>query len=165
MDVPTLLMAGLVSVDVLWLTRKGYAARTAAGPDQRAGEYVHLTRAGASAVRQFLAGAVAPVWNSAPLPVWDQSRRELRWVERVVKRFRLPAPNQELILTAFQEEGWPPHIDDPLPQVAAVEPKRRLHDTITALNRHRAEPSVRFLGDGTGLGVLWETDGPAERAS
>jgi hypothetical protein len=39
----------------------------------------------------------------------------------VVKEFKLPAPNQETILTAFQEEGWPPRIDDPLPPVPQAE--------------------------------------------
>jgi hypothetical protein len=27
----------------------------------------------------------------------------------------VPAGNQELMLSAFQEEGWPEHIHDPLP--------------------------------------------------
>ena len=43
--------------------------------------------------------------------------------DRVVKQFRVPAGNQELILAAFEEMGWPPHIDDPLPPVHDLDPK------------------------------------------
>ncbi|MGH7139054.1 MAG: hypothetical protein ACREHD_25185 [Pirellulales bacterium] len=42
-----------------------------------------------------------------PLPEWDAARRELRYRDQVVKRYRVPAPNQELVLSAFQDEGWP----------------------------------------------------------
>ena len=34
-----------------------------------------------------------------------------------VKQYRVPSPNQEAVLTVFQEEGWPPRIDDPLSPV------------------------------------------------
>ena len=40
-------------------------------------------------------------------PVWENRKREL-WVGKLlIKRFRVPADNQEAILAAFQEEGWP----------------------------------------------------------
>ena len=61
-----------------------------------------------------------------------------------------------LVLSVFEEEGWPRHIDDPLPHVENLEPKRRLHDTIQCLNRKHRVSLLRFLGDGTGLGVCWE---------
>ena len=47
--------------------------------------------------------------------MWDPERRELHVAGLIVKRFKWPAVNQEAILTAFAEEGWPPRIDDPLP--------------------------------------------------
>ena len=61
--------------------------------------------------------------------------RELRYAGQVIKRYCVPAPNQELILTAFQEEGWPYCFDDPLPPVDDIDPKHRLQVTIKALNR------------------------------
>ena len=64
--------------------------------------------------------------------------------------------NQEAILAAFQEDGWPARIDDPLPPVAETDPKRRLSDTIKCLNRKQQNALVRFSGDGTGEGVLWD---------
>jgi hypothetical protein len=89
------------------------------------------------------------------VPRWDAERRTL-WLGNVlVKRFRLEAKSQELILAAFEEEGWRPHLDDPLPPRVEVDPRRRLHDTIKRLNRHQVQPLVRFQGDGSGRGVRW----------
>jgi hypothetical protein len=90
-----------------------------------------------------------------PLPRWDGKRRELVWNGALVKRFRVSAANQETILSAFQEEGWPTHIDDPLPQSGGLDPKVRLHDAIKGLNRHQQRRLLCFLGDGTGRGILW----------
>lgn len=89
------------------------------------------------------------------VPCWDRDRQELRWRDAVVKQFKVPAPNQELILAAFQEDGWPVRIDDPLPPHPELDPKRRLHDTINSLNRSQKLPLIRFLGDGSGQGVRW----------
>jgi hypothetical protein len=96
--------------------------------------------------------------NGAALhkPTWDCDRRELRFVGSLVKQFKLPSPNQEHILMAFEEDGWPPRIDDPLPPHPEAEPKQRLRETIRSLNRNQKERLVRFKGDGTGEGVLWE---------
>ena len=90
------------------------------------------------------------------LPTWDQQRRQLRWCDRIVKEFKLPAPNQETVLAVFEEEGWPPRIDDPLSPAGETDPKRRLHDTIKALNRKQKHGVLFFMGDGTGGGVRWE---------
>jgi hypothetical protein len=93
------------------------------------------------------------------VPRWDAECRELRWGAALVKRFREPALNQELILAVFEEEGWPARIDDPLPNDPGCDPKQRLHDTIKRLNRHQANRLLRFRGDGSGSGVLWEALG------
>ena len=90
------------------------------------------------------------------VPTWDRDRQQLRVGQSVVKEFKVPAPNQETILAAFQEENWPPRIDDPLPPEGDIEPKRRLHDTINSLNRNQKEPLLRFFGDGSGQGARWE---------
>ena len=90
------------------------------------------------------------------LPHWDRDRQELRVGNVVVKQFKVPAPNQEMIIAAFEEEGWPPRIDDPLPPHPQQDSKRRLHDTINSLNRNQREELIRFLGDGSGQGIRWE---------
>jgi hypothetical protein len=89
-------------------------------------------------------------------PVWDGEHKELRVAQWIVKRFRWRAPNQELLLAVFEEEGWPHRIDDPLPRVPEQDPRRRLHDTIKCLNRNQENRLIRFHGDGSGEGVLWE---------
>jgi hypothetical protein len=60
------------------------------------------------------------------------------------------------VLTAFQEEGWPEWIADPLPPEPGQDAKRRLNDTIKRLNDNQQVQLIRFRGDGTGQGVLWE---------
>ena len=90
------------------------------------------------------------------IPHWDHDRHELRLGEKLVKKFKWRAANQEAILSAFEEEGWPPHIDDPLPPIYEKDSKRRLADSIKCLNRKQTYPLIRFSGDGTGEGVIWE---------
>ncbi len=89
-------------------------------------------------------------------PVWDRDRRELRLDDVLVKRFKWPATNQERILNAFQDNGWPRKISDPLDVDPKICPKRRLHDTIKCLNRKQLCGAIKFRGDGTGQGVLLE---------
>jgi hypothetical protein len=93
----------------------------------------------------------------APIkPVWDPSHRELRYNGKLVKRFRVPASNQIAILDAFQEDGWPEFIDDPIPPERGIDPKHRLNVTIKSLNRNQVDPLIRFHGNGNGLQVYWE---------
>jgi hypothetical protein len=99
---------------------------------------------------------LAPTSNGTVVPKWDRDRRELRLEGQLVKVLKLPSPMQEAILMAFEEEHWPPRIDDPLPGDPDLLPKRRLHDTIKSLNRNQKNCLIRFIGDGTGEGVRWE---------
>lgn len=89
-------------------------------------------------------------------PRWHAIRRELTFAGRIVKRFRVPAQNQETILSVFEEEGWAEHIHDPLPVNHLVDAPTRLHDAINRLNRCQINPLIRFHGDGKGTGVFWE---------
>jgi hypothetical protein len=101
---------------------------------------------------------------SSPLPQWDQKLRVLCFDGCVVKRFRLPAGNQEAVLSTLEQEGWPASIDDPLPFLPRQRPverpqqrsKERLHATIRCLNAHHENRLIRFRGNGTGEAVLWE---------
>jgi hypothetical protein len=91
-----------------------------------------------------------------PNPIWDPDLRELRVGELVIKRFRQLALNQVTVLTSFQELLWPRRIDDPLTGNSQVEPKRRLRDTVFALNRNQVTAKVLvFEADGTGTGIIW----------
>jgi hypothetical protein len=89
-------------------------------------------------------------------PYWDSGLREL-WLDNcLVKRFRIPAHNQEVVLAALEEEGWPERMDDPLPPRQGIDPKVRLHDTIKALNRNQQRRCLCFQGDGSGQGIRWQ---------
>jgi hypothetical protein len=88
-------------------------------------------------------------------PHWDPTRRELRLDGVLVKRFRQPAANQERILSAFQEAGWPPSIEDPLPPDPDQTPERRLNHAIRKLNGCQRNHLIRFEGNGTGGRVVW----------
>ncbi len=89
-------------------------------------------------------------------PSYDATRRELSLGGVIVKRFRVPARNQELILSAFAEEGWPAQIDDPLPNFRNVDARTRLHDVINRLNRSQINCLMSFHGNGLGDGVRWQ---------
>jgi hypothetical protein len=122
------------------------------------------TLAALAAVAETTAPANArppePKANTAATPAlkprWDTTRRELSLAGRIVKRFRVPARNQETILSVFEEEGWTAHIHDPLPVTHEIDAPTRLHDAINRLNRCQINPLLRFHGDGTGTGVFWD---------
>lgn len=94
--------------------------------------------------------------GQVPVPNWNG--KELWFDDRAVKRFRRPARNQQTVLAVFQEEDWPERIDNPIPANEYCDAQSRLQDTIKSLNRnHIQDPSpIKFRGDGTGTGVVWE---------
>lgn len=99
-------------------------------------------------------------YESTPLPHWDAAMRQLSWRGRLVKRFRTPADNQERILAVFEEEQWPPRIDDPLGGGGSLDPVERLHDAIRRLNGHQLDGRIHFSRDGTGKGICWRGGEP-----
>ncbi len=88
------------------------------------------------------------------LPVWNQDTGELRFGDQVVRRVRsrTRADNIVRILDAFQEDGWPDRIDDPLP---GGTDSQRLREAVRTLNQDLEK--IRFRADGTGTGIVWET--------
>jgi hypothetical protein len=187
-EIQDLLDTGLTNTDLRWLVCQRHlhhAAESAApGEDHHRVFGVPggltftqstcfiLTASGAAAARR--AGTLQaslgrdPGGHPAPgngddcaggVPHWDSERKELRWWGQLVKRFTQPAPNQEAVLAAFEEEGWPPRIDNPLHPRLDGDLVQRLHDTIIRLNRHQERQLLRFRADGSGQGVRWEAAG------
>lgn len=173
---------GLKTNDLRWLIVKGYAAHkketTVPGGVERTfcglsvtfivedAAFV-LTRLGAEAIRSLHtdaenqtrlpdSSAAAPVPEPAggTCPIWHSDRRELCYRDRLVKRYRVPARNQMLILAVFEEEGWPEFIDDPLPPAHDIEPHRRLQATVKSLNGRQADARIRFRSSG-GSRIFW----------
>src|SRR5262249_8719852 len=120
------------------------------GPRPRAFAWAHNTLSPAGPWRP--GGASREILSR---PRWDAPARILWLDDVIVKQFRVPAENQELVLAAFEEEKWLPHLDDPLPPRDNLDPKRRLHDTINRLNRNQCHKALHFEGDGTGRGIRW----------
>lgn len=165
-----------VSIPALnWLIGKGYADHlievTAPVDEQRTfrtskslrlfkRSCFALSKSGADLARSTLTAGTATPQEGAPdtaevRPEWDARAGRLTFGKDVVLKFSRAAPNERAILDRFQELGWPPRIDDPLPGDTVGNPKRRLHNTINALNRKQIAATIRFSGDGTGRGVCW----------
>ena len=90
-------------------------------------------------------------------PTWNAELRELRWGKQLVKKFKGPAANQELICAVFEEDKWAPRIDDPLPGGLTRRKRHdRLRDVIRRLNGHQEATHIHFCPDGRGKGVRWE---------
>lgn len=185
-EIDTLQAAGLTPNDIRWLLRKRYIEHarettTAAAVTRQFHRLdshgfckrscFTLTDAGLAFAHETAeenpASADLPEASPRPShdgcdcparPHWDAELREFTVDGRLVKRFKSPAPNQIAILSAFEEDGWPRHIDDPLPRNGNPEtdPKRRLNDTVKSLNRHHNARVIHFSTDGTGEGVKWE---------
>jgi hypothetical protein len=165
-EVQALYRAGLTNSDLRWLAHRGLVKHAQERPRGHGKERSFL-RTGplrlterSCFVLTDAGAALAGTDNSgraegAGVPHWDASLRELRLDGALVKTFTRPAPKQEIILAAFEEEGWPPRIDDPLPPEDDRDPVRCLHDTIVRLNRGLCRP-LHFRGDGSGRGVRWE---------
>ena len=177
-EVGQLRARGLTNTDLRWLLCQGYVEHAQELPGADSGRRSFravanlalpeqscfiLTAAGAAVVLRQAEGRLCPSSSvrgkgraaRRPRPRWDGRSRQLCWQGCVVKHFRVPAANQEAILAALEEEGWPDYIDDPLPPADDLDPKARLHDAIKGLNRHQVQPLLQFRGDGTGRGVLW----------
>lgn len=159
--------SGLTHIDAKWLLRKGFIRLSPSDRRVRAqarwnpSTSLVLTDQGFS----FLAGNdLAQQTTPTPLagvPRWDALNRTLWFDDVLIKRYRVPAENQELVLSAFEEEGWPHHIFDPLPPKQGLNCQRRLHDTINRLNRHQLTRALRFYGNGNGRAICWEPAPPA----
>lgn len=165
-SIETMRQFSVAEIDIRWLTRKGYAVAICDEkplPCDSTADFSSHTIFIASVdglryAQEILDVQVVAMVPKKLVPCWDSAQRKLKLGDCVVKRFHVPAPNQELILSSFQEESWPPHIADPIPPVRKSDPKRRLSDTILALNRCQAGQRIRFRGDGTGTGVYWEIE-------
>lgn len=92
-------------------------------------------------------------YDDRPSPNWDRNRLELRVGLVVVRRYTIPAAHQESILTAFEEEHWPPCIDDPLPRHGCG--PVRLRQAIDQLNHGQKQPLIEFFSDRNAQTVGW----------
>jgi hypothetical protein len=177
-----LLRIGIGADVLLWMLYQGHADHF--GEDSQAGERTAWRPRPSALVRNGSALALTPLgqafgellvgkillpeedeelqwaWGllrvGALTPRYDKENRLFTWGRHLLKSYRQPSANQELILVAAEELEWAGWFDDPLPRRGKGNPKGRLHDAIKNLNRHQSPYLVRFKGDGTGMRVGWE---------
>lgn len=90
------------------------------------------------------------------IPRWDKESGELWLGEVLLHHFRRVPTTIGLILSVFEELGWPPSIDDPLtPIIGRWEPDR-LRSQINTFNRRMLNPLIQLRMDGSGEGIRWE---------
>lgn len=177
-EIGNLAALGMMGSDLRWLVMKGYveyAIETTKPTDSSrqfkpchnlafsqkacfvitATGLAFLTSKVADRIGHHFSEYDAPTSNRVDTPFWDREGRILRVDKQIVKAYRVPSPNQEAILAAFQEEDWPRFVHDPLPPVAKLHPKQRLRETIRSLNTNQQNNRIRFQGDGTGERIGW----------
>jgi hypothetical protein len=86
-------------------------------------------------------------------PTWNPTTGRLCWGNRAIRQYRggSIAKNVTAILNAFEEEGWPEHVHDPMP---GGKDSQRLHEAIRTLNKDLEH--IRFRCNGDGTGIIWE---------
>jgi hypothetical protein len=92
------------------------------------------------------------------VPYWEPETRRL-WVgDCLLHHYKRPAPNQELLLTTFQEENWLLEwTDDPIPPASNVDSRKRLANAVHGLNHCQCPRMLYFslLNDGTAVAWKW----------
>jgi hypothetical protein len=97
----------------------------------------------------------APSRRGRAIPRYE--RRKLSLGAVLVKILPRQAKNEHIICQAFQKQGWPERIDNPLPRVDGIgSRKRRRRDAIARLNQRQIERLIRFRAVDDGGGILWE---------
>jgi hypothetical protein len=155
LPVEKLLDTGVRESDLSWLIERHLLEKRSMSDTSRensGGEsiVVILTAEGAASLEQHCLRGVKPDWDSC--------RRILTVRGRVIKSYRQPSGNQETILSAFEEERWADHIDDPLPRSSTLcdcDPRSRLRKTAEHLNRAQYPPTLFFSVAGNGEHVCW----------
>ena len=102
-------------------------------------------------------GQEAAQANSACRPRWDGRRGNLWFGHHLCKHFPQPEQDECLVLAAFEKEGWPGRIHDPLPSKPDADARQRLADKARRLNEQN--PFLRFELDAASLAMVWAPQG------
>lgn len=89
-------------------------------------------------------------------PRWDEMKATLFWGDVPIRVFsHHPAKNQRDIIEAFHREDWNHTVPTPFKDNNGSDAKK-LNLAIYHLNHSLLKKAIRFRGDGTGDGVMWE---------
>jgi hypothetical protein len=180
----SLRLSGLAESDLrAWLCERLVEHRQESFPEEGRGRCFHpiatlaipentcvvLTEAGIQHVQALgLAGRPAGSFRTARTlgngnaalvrlkPHYDSETRQLWLGDHLVKQLKQTAEHQHVVLLAFEEDGWPEWIDDPLTQKPGQDPQQHLHEVVGNLNRYQNLPGVHFRCGGNGTRVRWE---------
>ncbi|SRR5579884_4018611 len=88
------------------------------------------------------------------VPRWCARAGTLSWRGTILRRVRIDAVYLRCLLDAFEQQGWPEWIANPLPHQPGMSRKQRLRQTLENLNRGMHLPGIRFHADKGG--VRWQ---------
>lgn len=93
----------------------------------------------------------APATARPAVPSWDSASGELRWGGQTIRNVRVmrEPSNVQLLLDAFEAQGWPPRIDNPLPD---AEP-HQLNQALQQLKKNLS--GIAFRSQEGGKVVCW----------
>jgi hypothetical protein len=176
-QVGTLLRAGLTKADLSLLLQNGYLeiieddpviARARRLPSRQTAwpgsAQVGLTAPGAALAGQILFPLSDdqkrkrgfPDLTLPATPSWDEQQGILSWDDKVIERFRRPAPNLLALIHALSKSNWAGWTPNPFRSTAKRSAQSLLHDTIKNWNKSPMSKFIRLHGDGSGTGFLWE---------
>lgn len=90
--------------------------------------------------------------TAAPRPRWNAANGELHYGEVLVRTVSRQAKSLGKILGAFEEEGWPPRIANPLPSREDL--SKSLRDAVRNLNKKVTV--IKFFAHDRGRAVMWD---------
>lgn len=96
-------------------------------------------------------GSAAPATDRLDVPSWDSASRELRFGGQTIRQVRVmrKPSNVQRLLDAFQAQGWPPRIDNPLPGTD----ENQLNQALRQLKRNLS--GITFRSQQGGKAVCW----------
>jgi hypothetical protein len=99
--------------------------------------------------------APAEISVTTTIPSWNRETGELRLNDRLVKHIKniKQAVNVIRILDAFERDGWPEVMGDPLPYATERKRRERLGEALKSLNCKLV--GLRFLRNGSTQCIRW----------
>jgi hypothetical protein len=177
-----LLSAGLTVADCRWLADKKLVEARDTARARGRGRGIRPLRATFSRSTRFVLTAAgvafaadlcspigrprAPTGNGNPHrdwasdamggPRWDPRLLVLQVDDIAVKEFQAKARNQLVIVSAFDTQGWPRQIDNPLDSGGPAQRAQALADAVHGLNRNLRAKVIRFHTAEKGASVRYE---------
>ena len=97
-------------------------------------------------------GLLRPFWEP-PKPVWNPIHRKLCFLDKTARILKKSGTDIEVVLNAFQEEGWPKTLLNPFLDDKHLTPSK-VHELVDSLNCGLT--MIKFHADGTGRGISWK---------